>query len=203
MAPLANQESMPPFGGPTATPGQLRSQEWGTVNGIDTSNWQHPGGAPINWAAVRASGVSFAITKATEGSSIVDPWFSIDYAAAGAAGLLRSAYSFARPTLPISDATADAQRFVSVAGTFSGSHDLPPVLDLEQTGGLGPSDLVAWTATWLNTVESLTGRRPIIYTGYYFWLDNLGNTQRFADSPLWYARYTLSLIHISEPTRPY
>ena len=54
--------------------------------------------------------------------------------------------------------------------------DLPPVLDLEDSGGLGPGDLVAWTQTWLNEVERLTGRTPMLYTGYYFWQDHLGST---------------------------
>jgi GH25 family lysozyme M1 (1,4-beta-N-acetylmuramidase) len=183
---------MPPVAGapdPSIPDALRRPEDWGLVNGIDTSKWQHPGGAPIDWNAVRGAGVSFVINKATEGSSLVDPWFSIDHAGAGAAGLYRSAYHYARPTLPVGNAAADARFFVSVAGILGGTHDLPPVLDLEASGGLGPADLAAWTATWLNTVQSLTGRRPIIYTGYNFWHTYMANTSQFASSPLWYARY--------------
>ncbi len=31
------------------------------------------------------------------------------------------------------------------------SGDLTPVLDLEETGGLAPSQLVAWVHNWLDT----------------------------------------------------
>ena len=44
--------------------------------------FQHPGGAPINWAAVAAAGYKFAAVKATEGNYYVNPWAATDIAAA-------------------------------------------------------------------------------------------------------------------------
>src|SRR5512135_2931413 len=36
--------------------------------GPDVSGWQHPAGAAINWAKVRAAGASFAFVKVSEGT---------------------------------------------------------------------------------------------------------------------------------------
>ncbi|MGH3658900.1 MAG: glycoside hydrolase family 25 protein, partial [Micromonosporaceae bacterium] len=43
--------------------------------------------------------------------------------------------------------------------------------------------------TWLDTVEDLTGRTPIIYTGPSFWNDHVGSNA-FGRYPLWIAHYT-------------
>jgi GH25 family lysozyme M1 (1,4-beta-N-acetylmuramidase) len=162
--------------------------------GPDVSNYQHPNGAAIDWNQVRSSGSTFTFIKATEGPSggggyYTNPWFASDWSAAGRVGLLRGAYHFAQPQYPLDSALAQARYFVSVTGTMQGAADLPPVLDLETTGGLPPGDLATWTSTWLQEVQRLTGRRPIIYTGYYFWNDSVGSTA-FSGYRLWMARYT-------------
>lgn len=64
------------------------------ARGIDVSSWQHPAGEPIDWHAVRDSGVTFAIVKATQGADYANPWFSRDTEDAFAAGLLVGAYHF-------------------------------------------------------------------------------------------------------------
>jgi GH25 family lysozyme M1 (1,4-beta-N-acetylmuramidase) len=167
----------------------------GASTGIDVSNYQHPNGAAIDWAAVKASGQSFVFVKATEGvngatPAYTNPWFTNDWAGAGAAGLLRGAYHFARPALPTTDsALLQARNFVAVAGSMQGGADLPPVLDLEVNGGLAPADLAAWTQTWLSEVERLTGRRPMIYTGLSFWNTSMAGSTAFGAYRLWFARY--------------
>jgi GH25 family lysozyme M1 (1,4-beta-N-acetylmuramidase) len=167
------------------------------VEGIDVASFQHPGNAPIIWQAVADSGVRFAIIKATEGpggctgSTYTNPWYRQDFTDAGAVGLYRGAYHFARPQLPISTAATQAAQFVSVAGTMPGARDLPPVLDLEESCGLNPTDLIAWTRTFLAEVQRLTGRVPIIYTGPWFWRTFMADTTWFSDTGyrLWLASY--------------
>ncbi len=190
----ADEPPMPPLHPPPAAPAEMppglsSTEDYGAVNGIDTSRWQHTNNAPLDWGAVRNAGMSFAIMKATEGSSTTDPWFARDYAAAGAAGLYRGAYTFARPSLPVSSAATDADYFVRVAGRFDSPVDLPPVLDMEDAGGLTAAQLADWIDVWVTEVQRLTGRDPTIYTGYYFWQDHVGSTTRFSSLPLWYARY--------------
>ena len=68
--------------------------------------------------------------------------------------------------------------------------DLPPVIDVEATDGQGAAAVEAAVGRWIDRVESQLGVRPIIYTGKYFWQDNLNNSRRFADYPLWHAQYT-------------
>ena len=160
------------------------------LTGIDVASYQHPGGAAIDWQAVRNSGQSFAFIKATEDSNYTNPFFAADWNGAGAAGLYRGAYHFARPALPLSTAVDQARWFVSRTGVMSGGMDLPGVLDLESSGGLGQSDLAAWTRTWLGEVRRLTGKAPIVYTGYYFWRDSVGNpTDIGANYRLWLPSY--------------
>ncbi len=156
------------------------------ADGIDISHWQ----GRVDWARVRTDGVTFAFMKATEGTSYADPTLTTNWAGAEAAGIYRAAYHFARPSTAAGSAQAQARFFVSRAGTFQDTGDLPPVLDLEATGGLGSTALRAWVATWLSTVQRLTGRTPILYFSPYFWIDHLGNSTAFTRYPLWIAHYT-------------
>jgi lysozyme len=165
------------------------AQPAAALGGPDVSSWQHPNGTGINWGQVRASGMSFAFVKATEGPPgyYQNPYFYSDWAGVRAVGMVRGAYHFARPQY---SATAQANFFISVIGASSQPGDLPPALDLEDTGGLSPTDLGYWTQTFLTTVRSLTGRTPIIYSYPYFWRNNMGNTTAFVAYPLWLADWT-------------
>jgi GH25 family lysozyme M1 (1,4-beta-N-acetylmuramidase) len=158
--------------------------------GVDVSSHQHPGSNGINWSTVHAGGESFAFIKATEGTTYTNPYFGADWAGAAAAGMARGAYHYARPSTSPSSAVHQANHFVSVTGPMHVSGALPPVLDLEESGGLSPTQLIAWTQTWLDTVQRATGRKAVIYTYPNFWQTAMGNTGRFADYPLWIARYT-------------
>ncbi len=155
-------------------------------DGIDISHWQ----GSVNWTKVRSDDITFAFLKATEGTTYADPTLATNWAGAEKVGIYRAAYHFARPSAAAGSAARQARFFVSTAGTFDGRGDLPPVLDLEATGGLGPRALRSWVSTWLTTVEELTGRTPILYFSPYFWIDNLGNSTAFTRYPLWIAHYT-------------
>jgi GH25 family lysozyme M1 (1,4-beta-N-acetylmuramidase) len=157
--------------------------------GVDISSWQHLNGATIDWNAVKAAGNAFAVIKATEATTYVNPQFAADKAAAEAAGLVVGAYHYARPALPISTAIDQANYFLAHAGNVRAVGQLAPVLDLEQTGGLNPAQLTTWTQTFLRTVEAQTGRTPILYTYRSFWTDKIANTQAFTKYPLWFALY--------------
>ncbi len=153
--------------------------------GPDVSSYQHPGGAPINWGSVAASGQAFAIVKATE-NGYTNPYLAQDLAGAHDAGLVVGAYAFARPS---ASAVAQADAFARAIGTLP-SPSLPPVLDLEDAGGLSPAALVAWTHAFLDRLQASTGRVPMIYSGPYFWSSALGGDRGFAQYPLWQAQYT-------------
>jgi GH25 family lysozyme M1 (1,4-beta-N-acetylmuramidase) len=144
------------------------------LRGIDVSSWQHSGtsgstcGRPIDWVQVRNSGISFAYVKSTEATTYTNPCFAQDWAGIAGVGLLRGSYHYAKPALPLSTAVDQARYFVSRAGSMTGPGDLPGMLDLEETGGLNATQLSDWTRTFMNEVTLLTGKKPVLYMGAYF-----------------------------------
>lgn len=150
------------------------------LEGIDVSYYQ---GQP-DWDAVAGSGLSFAITRVNHGD-FMDPEFDTNWAAIRDVGMIRGAYQYFDPG---GDPVAQAMVFIDRVGVL-GPGDLPGVIDVESTDGLSPSAVSANVETWIELVEAGTGREPIIYTGSYFWDDNV-QTDAFADHPLWIAHYT-------------
>lgn len=157
-------------------------------NGIDVSNHQ----GNVNWSAVRSSGITFAFVKATEGTGFTDPYINKNIVGMKGAGIVPGAYHFARIG---SDATAQANLFTNVVrrangGSFKGMLQL--VLDLEEGGrdGRSPAQVWAWTQTFVARVKAVTGRPCIIYTGFYFWRDRVGDPNNNLNCPLWLAAYT-------------
>lgn len=211
----------PPAGGPTGLhdgmmpAGSPDAQQAGVASGmavaagttatpslgIDVSRWQHPSGATIDWAQVANSGQKFAVVKATElytdtsGQPVLytNPYLVSDLTGARAAGLVVGTYAFAHPE---NSATYQADAFASAIGALP-SGSLPPVLDLETSGGLGTADLITWTHTFLDRLQSDTRVQPMIYAGPSFWKTYLGNTSEFAGYPLWEAHYTTASVPAS------
>ncbi len=138
-----------------------------TLEGIDVSQYQ--GG--INWGAVKGSGRAFAIARVGDGL-YVDPTFAANWSGIKSAGMVRSAYQFFRPG---TDPNAQADLFLSKIGAL-GPGDLPPMLDVEATDGQPANVIASHVQTWINRVTSATGRAPMVYTGKYFWQDNVGLT---------------------------
>jgi GH25 family lysozyme M1 (1,4-beta-N-acetylmuramidase) len=137
-----------------------------SVAGIDIASFQHPSGAGINWGQV-AGAEKFVIIKATESNDYVNGYYAGDIAGARGAGLIAGSYHFLAPSSQTGvSGTAQAQYFLAHASIQQG--DLPPMLDVE-TSSLYNSVLpsVADVTSWLSTVESATGVKPIIYIGYY------------------------------------
>lgn len=164
------------------------------VEGIDVSNWQQT----IDWTQVAGAGKQFAIMKVTEGQTYLDPYYATNHAGARAAGLRVTAYHFASPSSTPGDAVLEADWFVQNAALLPG--DLVPALDLEQSGGLSPTDLQAWVGAWLGEVQARLGARPMIYTSPNFWKNAMADTTMFADqgySVLWVAHW-----FVSSPTVP-
>jgi lysozyme len=151
------------------------------VQGIDVSVWQQD----VNWYAVAGDGIKFAFARASYGTS-KDTYFDQNWAGMKAAGLVRGAYQY---WLPGDDPIAQAQAMLDIMGPLE-TGVLPPVVDVEQTDGLGPAELTSRLTSWLQHVEAAIGRKPIIYSGKYFWQDNV-QTDAFIEYPLWIPNYSL------------
>lgn len=153
--------------------------------GIDVSHWQ----GNIDWLQVAGVGKSFAIAKATEGVGYKDDKYDQNKAGAMGNGLRFGAYHFARPE---NNAVREADWFVDNAAYEPGM--LIPTLDLERTGGRGPTGLTNWTKAWLARVEERLGVKAMIYMSPSFWRENLNNTRWFADNGydvLWIAHWNV------------
>lgn len=150
------------------------------ARGIDVSHFQ----GTIDWPAVAASGIVFAVIKATDGVEFSDPLFEANWRGSKAAGLKRAAYHFWRPA---TDPEAQISRFLARALPDPG--ELPEALDVESTPArtLVPSD-VGNLAACLDLIDTDAGRRPMIYTSAGQW-HALGNPSQFGQHPLWIARY--------------
>lgn len=193
--------------GPSLTAGTARTlTTQGTwtptfgVQGIDVSEHQ----PSVGWQQQWNMGARFAYIKATEGNYYTNPIFGAQYNGSRGVGMIRGAYHFANPA---ASAGADQARiFVQGGGGWSADgYTMPPVLDFEGNPYAGqtingfyqgnicydmsPGELTAWAHDFSNTMQALTGRFPVIYTGYYWWKDCVGNPAGFGDNPLWIASY--------------
>ncbi|KAJ7185857.1 glycoside hydrolase family 25 protein [Mycena filopes] len=167
--------------------------------GIDVSHFQ----ATVNWATVKASGVSFVYIKATEGTTFEDPTFSSKYSGATMAGLIRGAYHFAHPDT----STGAAQANYFLAHGNGDGITLPGALDIEynpsgaECYGLTASAMVSWISSFSSTYHAATTRqyiyvdsRLVIYTTTDWWTTCTGNSAAFAsNNPLWIAHYASSI----------
>ena len=136
------------------------------ILGVDV----YSGYGTINWSQVASAGYSFAYAKATEGVGYTDSQY-LNYAVNGlSAGLKMGAFHFARPDLnpSLSGAVSEANYFLSIAQPHITQCELPPALDLEGSylqSSFTSAQLTAWVQTWMNTVQSATGIKPVLYIG--------------------------------------
>ena len=127
--------------------------------------------------------------KATEAADYEDPSFRVNWKGAHAAGLIRTAYHFAHPSISASAQAAYFVATVRAAGGWNASSTLPLMLDLEDADKLGPAAVWAWVQAFCADVKALTGKDVLMYTGYYFWRDSVGNPSDSLGTPLWVAAY--------------
>ena len=162
-----------------------------TVRGIDVSKWQ----GAIDWNQVAGAGISFAFIRVNHGLDDIDERFEENWAEARRVGVVRGAYQY---FLPEEDPIAQADLFLDRMGPLEPG-DLPPVLDVENTGGgMAAAAIADRVAQWTARVEPALGVKPIIYTGKYFWQDNVVSAD-FADHPLWIAYWDVTCPDLPTP----
>jgi lysozyme len=168
-----------------------------TVPGIDVSYWD----AGIDWPKVRATGQRFVFVKATESITYKDPTFDDNWFGAKSAGLLRGAYHFFRCNV---DAKKQADCFIDYVNSLNDHGELPPVLDLETSDGQRAGKIIPAAKIWLERVEAVFGKKPIIYSGQpflqtYFSEAGGGPPLWAKDYPLWIAQYPNQYVPGSQP----
>lgn len=155
----------------------------GHAQGIDVSHYN----GNIDWQQVEAAGKTFAFIKATEGTKYQDNQFLINVQGARDANILVGAYHFLNATTA-DGARQEAANFARAIDSAGGRLDLPPVMDYENNPkGLTPSQISEVAHAFLDEMERLTGRQPIVYTGNVF-ASKFDPT--FSMYKLWVARYS-------------
>ena len=170
------------------------------VQGLDVSGHQ----TSVDWQQQWNMGARFAYVKASEGNYFTNDLFGSQYQGARNVGMIRGAYHFAIPNW--SSGADQARYFVQNGGGWSADgYTMPPVLDFEFNPyegrtingfyfgntcyNMSPAQLASWVQDFGNTMRSLTGRLPMIYTNTSWWNQCLGNPGGFGDYPLWIAAY--------------
>lgn len=120
------------------------------LKGIDISVWQRG----LN---IANTGAEFAICKATQGTTIVDPCCDAHYQAAKKLGLKLGVYHYASGGDPV----AEADFFVKNIRGYIGEAIL--VLDWEKNQNARYDEHASWCLKFLNRVKELTGVKPLIY----------------------------------------
>ena len=154
-----------------------------SIHGIDVSRYQQI----ISWESVKQMKVDnvkidFVFIKATEGNVNEDIHFKRNWKKAKQANLVRGAYHFFVAT---KSGKSQAENFIGSVKLEEG--DLPPVLDVEQTYGVGGDKLRQRVKEWISTIETHYGVTPIIYTNVDFYKHYLKD--EFDQYPLWVAHY--------------
>lgn len=161
------------------------------IVGVDVSHHQ----GRIDWeqvagADVDGTEVTFAIVKATEGTSIVDERYAENFSEAKKHHLIRGAYHY---YTTMAGAREQAQWFIENVRLEEG--DLPPVLDVEEKpNGETKEDWQREVLTWLHIVEDKYHAKPILYT-YRNMKEKLLDSEKFDDYPFWIAHYYVDTLN--------
>jgi lysozyme len=167
------------------------------LHGIDVSSYQ----GKIDWKKVSQMEydgikISFSFVKATEGVTLVDSYYQRNWLESKQNNVIRGAYHYFKP---LKSGLWQAKFMMQTINLEAG--DLPPVIDIEETGGLTDAVLIANIQEFANEIERKTKYKPIIYSGLRFYQDHLKG--KFDDYPLWIAHYYQPKLKVSDKTNWY
>lgn len=149
------------------------------MKGIDVSIFQ----GHIDFKKVKASGIEVVIIKATQGTGYTNAMLKEHYKGARENGLKIGFYHYLTKDNP----TTQAKQFLNVIGGLIA--DCKYVIDVEGEWTIDKASKA--TREFSNYLIS-KGKEVAIYTGDYFYRDNLNNTVK--DLPLWVANYGGSVM---------
>lgn len=154
-----------------------------SIHGIDVSKYQ----SHIYWQHVKQVKVDniqigFSFLKATEGLTLIDKKYKHNQNECRKLNLIYGAYHYFKPR---ANAQQQMQHFIKNAQLQKG--DLPPVLDVEETGGLTPKEIQQQVKLCLQLLEKQYKTKPILYSYVHFYENYLGKD--FDQYPLWVAHY--------------
>jgi GH25 family lysozyme M1 (1,4-beta-N-acetylmuramidase) len=150
--------------------------------GIDVSDFQ----GTVDWAKVKASGITFGIAKATEGNGYLSKTIAANLAGMRANGLVPGAYHFLISGAYVSGA-AQADYFLSHVGDPTG---LIVALDVETEGNLAKQPGITEVTDFVNRIHAkYPDHQVLIYSGAWYWVGHMGNPPGHLLGPNWNSRY--------------
>lgn len=161
------------------------------VDFIDVSHWNSEQGLPLSFfQTIKQSGIQGVVVKVSDGQTYVDGSSSVNVANAKQAGLVVSAYHYARYT-SIDSAKKEAQWFdkkLSLVG-FDKNNDGYVVVDIEENSlSTNKFDLTQYTNEFVKEMYRLGYSKVDIYSGSYYYNSRLIPTMLYIDKP-WLASY--------------
>ncbi|MCL6634007.1 MAG: glycoside hydrolase family 25 protein, partial [Alicyclobacillus herbarius] len=165
------------------------------AKGMDVSQYQKD----IDWGRVEKSGlVHFSIVRAGAGQTIQDPYFIRNYAAVKSIGIPSGTYWFLYPKT--SGPKEEAEAYVKAVERAGGWRGWPPMADIEQEGAgdLGVDELTDWLHRHLARLETLAGKKPVIYSNPSF-LKTRIRANEFSQYELWISHYGVTQPEIPAP----
>lgn len=154
------------------------------MKGIDVSKWN----GIIDWAKVKADGVSFAILKVISKSGNVEESFERNYAGATSVGIPVSVYNYSY-ALSIEDAIKDAECVIKAC---KGKKIERVWLDVEDKSQTTLKSILADIIIVYKTTIESAGLKFGIYTGLSFYKSYLKPYSLPKNMPYWIARYPSS-----------
>ncbi len=161
------------------------------INGIDVSKWQQA----IDWKTVKASGIQFAMLRATYGTS-VDNQFETYYSGATQQGIKVGVYCYTRAK-NVEEGIAEAEYLIKLLD--GRKLDYPVALDLEDELQIKNMNKAARTELILEykRIVEEAGYQFVVYSNLN-WLTNYIDQSKLEEEnvDIWIARYrTQSLGH--------
>lgn len=151
------------------------------ITGIDVSRHQ----GMMNLESVASEGIDFIFMKASEGETVKDPNFRLNYDKAVHAGLKTGAYHYFRFDV---DGVPQARNLLEVIGDHP--LDLGIAIDVEEHGNAKDvsREIIARRLTAMVEYLNLKGLRPIIYTNTRGYSDFIEET--LPGCVLWICSFT-------------
>jgi GH25 family lysozyme M1 (1,4-beta-N-acetylmuramidase) len=165
------------------------------VAGLDVSKWQ----GRMDWDKAAATGkVNFAMIRAGAGNADLDVQWPRNRDELSRLGI---PYGFYWAVIP-RNATNWKQHLDSIGKAFQATPDarLGVWLDIEQNPEkMGKTAFEGWVSKLVDSLQQATVRPPGIYTGAWFWDNNLPLTNWAKHLALWIAQYNANIIVPSLP----
>ena len=156
-----------------------------TYRGIDVSEYQ----GYIDYSKVKNAGIQIVYIKASQGTTIEDPYFRTNYDNAKSEGLKVGFYHFLTARNE-DDAIAEAEFFSSViSGT---SPDCRLAMDFEVFDGLSVEKINQISFAFLQKLQELTNKEYVVYSDA-FNARTVFSRELAESYPLWIAEYDVNL----------